>query len=175
MTNLILTTPDILIDSIFSAEKIELSRAEISVWTKELLVHHYFPYDTCFYNGIECFTPWNHADSVIPDLISVWGSERKTLDDFFSNRQSQKALIHMKRAISLWISALFWLNGRPAGIQNWPKLVSELTLLPINAVERLSFVLERPALFHSYKQLTILFNELEKMFYKELAIKKRLS
>ncbi|MBM7692609.1 hypothetical protein JOC77_002039 [Peribacillus deserti] len=174
MTNLILATPNSLVGTIYFKETVQLSREELKVWTPELLVHHYFPYEICFYNSIESFAPWEHAEKVMPDLLALWHRESKVLADLFSLRKTDKAFLHMKRAISIWISALFWINSRPVCVRDWSNQGSELALSPINAAERLTFILERPVLFHAYKQLNILFQELEKMFYKQIAIKNRL-
>ena len=58
------------------------------------------------------------------------------------------------------------------------KNLSQLTLLemkPVNLEERLGFIISRPTLFHSYRQLTELMVEQEKLYAKKNIVKKRLS
>lgn len=56
---------------------------------------------------------------------------------------------------------------------NWKEIDFSLyEMAPINFSERISFVASRPNQYQSYMQLVGLFEELEKIIYKQLAMKK---
>ena len=77
----------------------------------------------------------------------------------------------MKKGIGLFLQFLFWSNDRPiSAIESTP--LNLLEIKPVNLEERLGFIISRPNLFHSYRQLSELMVEHEKLFAKNKIIKK---
>ena len=77
----------------------------------------------------------------------------------------------MEKGIGLFIQFLSWSNDSQLTLKN----LNQLTLLeikPVNVEERLGFIISRPNLFHSYRQLSELMVEQEKLYAKKNIVKK---
>lgn len=96
-------------------------------------------------------------------VLSEWRHSKDELDIHFQNRDSDKALPFMKRAIDLFEQFLISSNS----LSPDKYCIKDCKIKPVNVEERLDFIVSRPTLFHSYKQLAELFNEQEKLFAKQ--------
>ena len=125
-----------------------------------------FSYELLFYMGEKVYSPWKSGDMHIPELFEKWRLIKTDCEVFFSNRKAGLALEPMKEGIGLFFSAVYWMNEKPVQLSAWKKQMEACPVKPINLVERLSFIMERPAFYHSFRQLSELFIELEKLFVR---------
>lgn len=136
----------------------------------ELLSVNFFC-EILFYNGIETFKPWENPVIAASFLKEEWGRVKDKLEDLFRIRDQKNSLQAMKKGIGLFLQLLFWSNDQPVVIKE-PLLFNQVVFKPINLEERLEFVLSRPHLFHSFRQLSELMEEQEKLFVKKNIMKK---
>ena len=130
-----------------------------------------FMYDALFYNGIASFKPWENPSDAIPQLIEEWKKDRELLEALHRNRDQKNTLKAMKKGIGLFIQFLFWSNNKPVLLKNSISLNS-IEYKPVNIEERLAFIISRPTLFHSFRQLSELMVEQEKIFVKKSIMEK---
>ncbi|WP_238583574.1 YpoC family protein [Anoxybacteroides amylolyticum] len=134
----------------------------------EAMKHVYFYYDIV---GIPA--PWEEIES-IPAVFKLWYEERERLESCFAKRDRTSAREPMIRGISYFLVCLHWLNGkRVERVKEWEKEIATLAVKPVNAIERLQFIFARPDLYHSFIQLSELFSETEKLYYKTLVKRKK--
>ncbi|MEH7491056.1 YpoC family protein [Neobacillus niacini] len=107
-------------------------------------------------------------------LLSKWDGVKSELEIHYRNRDQQSALQLMKKGIVYFIQFLYCSNDRQVNSKE-PIPLNQLEIKPVNFEERLTYILSRPSLFHSYRQLSELFTEQEKLFAKKNIVKKRLS
>lgn len=161
-----LRVPEELDDSLFfPKEVIYLKKEEYQGWIG-LGEFKVFSYELLYYSGENAYLPWNDGEKHIPELFEKWKLIKGNCELLFSERNAGQALEPMKEGIGLFLSAVYWLHGKPVQLKAWEKQIEECTLKPVNLVERLSFIMERPAFFHSFRQLCELFVELEKHFVR---------
>ncbi|MFS0776338.1 YpoC family protein [Neobacillus sp. 3P2-tot-E-2] len=107
-------------------------------------------------------------------LLSKWDGVKSELEIHYRNRDQQSALQLMRKGIVYFIQFLYCSNDRQVNSKE-PIPLNQLEIKPVNFEERLTYILSRPSLFHSYRQLSELFTEQEKLFAKKNIVKKRLS
>jgi hypothetical protein len=107
-------------------------------------------------------------------LLAKWDGVRPELETLYRNRDQQSTLQLMKKGIIYFIQFLYCSNDRQVNSKE-PIPLNHLEIKPVNLEERLTYILSRPSLFHSYRQLSELFTEQEKLFAKKNIVKKRLS
>ena len=112
----------------------------------------------------------NQLDS-IPLMLTEWENIKIDLSKQFQHRNQINTLIQMKKGIGLFIQILFWSNDITVKLIE-PFPWDELVFKPINLEERLGFIISRPQLFHSFRQLSELILEQEKLFAKINILKK---
>nr|WP_263325938.1 hypothetical protein [Neobacillus sp. Marseille-Q6967] len=118
--------------------------------------------------------PVKDDKEAIQNLLTDWANLKENLHIMYEKRDQKNTLQGMKRGIVLFIQFLFWTNDHPVK-KNEPIQLSGLEIKPVNLDERLSFILSRPNLFHSYRQLSELMMEQEKLYAKKTIVKKRLT
>ena len=118
--------------------------------------------------------PWNNIEHSVPLVISHWKKTKLQLQEKFAGKRfSVKNETISMHGISLFIICLFWTNERSVkSLEVKEMMIAELKHKPINCEERLLFIINKPSLYHSFIQLDQMFKELEKIFYKTLAIKR---
>ncbi|MBT2639068.1 YpoC family protein [Bacillus sp. ISL-39] len=107
-------------------------------------------------------------DMAVERLLSEWNQCKDKLAAHFRNRESDLAEPLMKRAILLFEQFLILSNSLNQDMHS----IKDCKIKPVNAEERLDFIVSRPKLFHSYKQLAELFVEQEKQFAKQAILNK---
>ena len=111
--------------------------------------------------------PWSRKDEYLKEIIHLWKEKQTAISFVHKERNKEQIMKETPGAIALYISFLFWINGTP--VYNLNALQSELEKLawkPVNVTERLSFILNKPYLYHSFVQLNELFTETEKLYVK---------
>ncbi|EKN67314.1 hypothetical protein P9E76_04510 [Schinkia azotoformans] len=104
-------------------------------------------------------------------VFNQWYSEKDGIAKFFRDRNTQAARAPMKKHIANFFAVLFEINNLQ--LNNSDEVIEQvdkLKIKPINSKERLSFLIESPTHYHSFIQLSEMFEELEKQYRKLLAI-----
>lgn len=118
--------------------------------------------------------PWNNMVQSVPLVISHWEKTKLQLQENFAKKtfsiKNEALSIH---GISLFIICLFWTNEKSVkSLEVKEMMIAELKCKPINCVERLLFIINKPSQYHSFIQLDQMFKEHEKIFYKTVALKR---
>lgn len=119
--------------------------------------------------------PWENPEITVKAVIKQWKMLEPDLQISYAKRKTYLEDESVSiQSISLFLLALFWANNTPIKSLNVKEMmvVSELNQKPVNCEERLLFILNKPTGYHSFIQLQQLFAELEKNFYKTLAIQR---
>ncbi|HHW35906.1 MAG TPA: hypothetical protein GXX18_01175 [Bacillales bacterium] len=107
----------------------------------------------------------------LEEVFNQWYREKDGIAKFFRERNKQAALEPMKKQIANFLDGLFEINNLQINSKDKITVqVDKLEIKPINSKDRLSFMIESPNHYHSFIQLTELFEELEKQYRKLLAI-----
>ncbi|MEH6939481.1 YpoC family protein [Bacillus sp. JJ664] len=107
-------------------------------------------------------------DEIIQDMFMQWKEESELLSGYFRMRNRKVALEPMLRGLANFISITTWLNGKIlTNINDVLIELDSLTIKPINLKERISFVIKQPDHYHSFIQISGLYTELEKLYYKQ--------
>lgn len=149
----------------FSENSISIDKDKVKEWMKPSAFTN-FPYELAFFRGIEAYRPWLYAEKHIPELLRHWKSIDGECEKLFSNRKTKLTLEPMKEGIALFFVMLYWIHNKPVMLQDWDHIVAELSIKPVNLVERLTFIIQRPTTYHAFVQLNELFLELEKHYAK---------
>ncbi|WP_050632304.1 YpoC family protein [Bacillus andreraoultii] len=135
----------------------------------------FFVDENKYYLGDLGDTPWLMGESEIKKILSEWNELRIKLLKLFKERQNKETRLFMVKGISLFLKLLFWTNERPVVLTRLEEELNRLKVKPVNIEDRMQFLMNRPTLHHAFIQLSELIVETEKMFYKNLVIKKRVS
>ncbi|AZU63118.1 YpoC family protein [Neobacillus mesonae] len=113
----------------------------------------------------------NDQSMTASDLLEEWNGMKAQLEDVFRKREQKNAKLLMEKGIALFNQFLNIANDLDVSIG---KVISydELDVKPVNLKERLEFIISRPHLYHSYRQLSELMIELQKLYVKNELIKK---
>ncbi|MBO0958188.1 hypothetical protein J1P26_00460 [Neobacillus sp. MM2021_6] len=112
----------------------------------------------------------NRAEK-ISRLLKEWESIKTRLNQLFRERDQKNAGEWMEKGISLFIQFLFLTNDE-SSTPNDSIPYHQFYYKPVNIEERLAFIIARPALYHSYRQLSELMVEQEKLYVKRSIVKK---
>jgi hypothetical protein len=115
-----------------------------------------------------------NVDQAISNLLSDWEKIKVELETLYRNRDQKSTLQGMKKGIGLFIQFLYLSNDRQVNSKE-SSSINQLEITPVNLEERLAYILSRPNLFHSYRQLSELMTEQAKQYAKKNIVKKRLS
>ena len=148
----------------FTEEKVEMDVPQITPYNP------LFAYEIVYFNGGSLHSlPWLKQESFIREIVTSWRKEEEFLKMLFKNR-SKETFDSMKRGIGQFYMFLYWSNGQPVKLESWESEVACFSVKPVNAVERLTFIRKNVSLFHSYIQLSQLFEEQNKQYAKFLAL-----
>ncbi|MBN8190710.1 hypothetical protein JI667_00995 [Bacillus sp. NTK074B] len=129
-----------------------------------------FAFEILYYNGENVNpVPWMVQGAFAKDIIRDWKKEEDHIKALFRSR-SKNVLESMRKSIGGFYLLLYWTNKQPVNLDNWQSTVERFSLKPVNVVERLTFIRDNPALYHSYIQLAQLFEEQHKQYAKYLAL-----
>jgi hypothetical protein len=80
----------------------------------------------------------------------------------------------MELSIGYFFECLFGVNGYTVPeLTNWQQEINHLRIKPINVSERLEFIMDKPNNYHSFVQLSQLFEEFTKQYYKSLVLRNK--
>jgi hypothetical protein len=102
--------------------------------------------------------------ALVYEIFKEWKEACPLIASYFKQRDRKKARKPMIFQLSRFLQVLHLVNGKSIcdEIIHWDSSVGELEHMPVNAVERLSFIFEQPDHYQSYIQLCELFSEWEK-------------
>ncbi|WP_163654088.1 YpoC family protein [Listeria sp. PSOL-1] len=91
------------------------------------------------------------------------------LDEIYASleKKEKPSSSTVRDALGIFISVLFWSNGRPVQLMDLWDQIETLVIQPLNLAERLAYVLERGDTFLGYSQLKELMLEQRKLIVKE--------
>jgi hypothetical protein len=106
-------------------------------------------------------------------LIGEWNVIKSELETLYHNRDVKGTPSLMEKGIELFIHFLLFSNGQveSSRLSGW---ANSLKYKPINVEERLTFIQSRPSLYQSFRQLSELMVEQEKIYVK-LMLKRKAS
>ncbi|MEH7303490.1 YpoC family protein [Neobacillus drentensis] len=107
----------------------------------------------------------------ISNLLTEWDKSKEQLEKYFRERDYHNAKVLMEKGINLFIQFISRANELPI-LQNESINYKQFDFKPVNVEERLAFIMARPGLYHSYRQLSELMIEQEKLFVKRNILKK---
>jgi len=135
----------------------------------------FFPEENRFYLGIDTSMPWKTEKVGVIQIVHAWQPYLNELTEMFKKRKNKETKPLMVKGISLFIRLLFWSNHEPTDLKNLQEKLELFEAKPVNIVERLQFLMQRPTLYHSFIQLSELMIEQEKIYYKYLVMQKRVN
>lgn len=112
----------------------------------------------------------NKSDNRIFLLLEEWNEVKEEISIQFKNRDNKNALTPMMKGINIFEQFLFLCNDRE--LINQQESILGFNWKPVNITERLTFIKNKPSLYHSFIQLSELMNEQEKQYNKKIAIQK---
>lgn len=114
---------------------------------------------------IEALKPWEEKHKYIPIILETWKVTEPMIVEMFEERDRKKALVPMRNMIKMFLMFMFWMNGRPVPtLYKINRHINELKLKPVNAIERIEYILSIPNHYHAFIQLQQLFIELKKKY-----------
>ncbi len=132
------------------------------------IINKPFSYESLHLLGDSSISTQEYRDVIIKEMFLQWKEESELLTGYFRIRNRKSASEPMLRGLANFISMSTWLNDKI--LTNLNELLIELDTLsikPINLNERISFVIKQPDHYHSFIQLSGLYTELEKLYYKQ--------
>ncbi|WP_174733977.1 YpoC family protein [Mesobacillus harenae] len=143
-------------------------------YNQKLSVKPILLYELAHYSNISAIKPWEDPIDNVPLIWQEWKQEKILLGEIFKKRNKsakKETIMGMTNSAGLLLEYLYWTNGQPVRLDEL-SLINHLNVKPVNATERISFILDRPNSFPSFIQLSELFAEQEKQFEKAKALKK---
>jgi len=118
------------------------------------------------------YLPVNNQAEDMSLLLAEWKKTRAELENLYHERNQKSTLNGMQKGIILFVHFLFYTNNQSIDPDGKSISLEDLEVKPVNLVERLTFIVSRPTLFHSYRQLCELVTEQEKLYARSQIIKK---
>ena len=133
-----------------------------------------FPEENRFYlSGTSSSeNPWEKGEETVKAIIKEWKLLENKLTESFRKRNRKQINPFMIRGIGLFLKLLFWSNGLPVCLKDLDKELEKMEILPVNIKDRLDFLLDHPLIYPSFIQLSALFIEQQKAYYKQMAMKR---
>ncbi len=113
----------------------------------------------------------DNITETVSKILVEWETTKAQLDQLFRNRDQKNTGEWMEEGVILFLQFLY-LTNQETYIATDPIPYHQFRFKPVNIEERLGFIISRPTLFHSYRQLSELMVEQEKLYGKSRIIKK---
>lgn len=107
--------------------------------------------------------PWKHSDKGLQEIINRWEYLQSKLEIQFQQKKHGEER-QMIEGIALLIKYVFWTNREPVNIKKIEEKLISFHVKPINAYDRLQFILSRPFSFHTFRQIQELMIEQQKRY-----------
>lgn len=139
----------------------------------EIMRHAYFVYDIAAVQLVELYKPWENPEEAISAVFSLWKEAKQEIALLLRQRKRREAEEPMIHFTAHFLSVLHWMNGvGVSSLQDMDQNMWHLPVKPINVGERILFILDGPSHYHSFIQLSELYEEAEKQFLKQMVVKK---
>ncbi|WP_338749606.1 YpoC family protein [Bacillus sp. FJAT-52991] len=109
--------------------------------------------------------PWENPSFYLKTVQDTYQFIQPVIEMKFKEKDKEIEQM-MKAVIALFFMSLFWSNHEPVVLNDWKEKVAAFEVKPLNAEERLSFVLARPFSYQAYRQMDALMTEQQKQFAK---------
>lgn len=116
--------------------------------------------------------PWEALEKWTGLIQEEWNDLSAEMRPLFEGHADQ-TYDSMVKGLSLFLTLLYWTNEKYVSVLTWEQDIKEFEVSIMNAQERISFVIKRPAVYFSFIQLDEMFRELMKTSAKFSAIRKR--
>ncbi|WP_456278583.1 YpoC family protein [Bacillus sp. AK128] len=129
------------------------------------LIKFPFVYDILYHLKMDSYKPWEDRKRAVDEVIRQWGDHSSKVRELFNLRQREEAKPLMIQSIAYYLLALAWTNNYPLeSLVHWKEECNRYKTQPVNGAERLEYIINNPDHYHSFLQLTELFEELNKQF-----------
>ncbi|WP_062198212.1 YpoC family protein [Massilibacterium senegalense] len=116
---------------------------------------------------LDGIAPWENPNAYLPTVFLSAQQKLQQAKECFQQRKKTEASKPLLFSLALFLDALFWMNHRRfVSLDDLSVIISSFQWKPINVVERVNFILQKPTLFHSSIQLEQLLDELIKVNVK---------
>ncbi|WLR43704.1 hypothetical protein LC087_06080 [Bacillus carboniphilus] len=115
------------------------------------------------------FKPWFEIEQSLTWLFQNW--EEGFKQHVNQKKKGKVSEEFMIKGLVSFFAFLYWMNQKPVASLHVVD-INDLTMKPVNVVERLSFVMNKPTQHHSVIQLDQLYREAMKQAQKKIAIDK---
>lgn len=124
-----------------------------------------FIHEGAYIAQLNGFMPWKkeHIKTSVSTLINHWRLLQVEIAQYIATKKTEQIYKGMAHGICCFLECLYWMNELPVTFKEG-LISSNIKIMPINAEERLLFIISRVTGYHSFKQLEELFKELEKQF-----------
>ncbi|MBM7577401.1 YpoC family protein [Jeotgalibacillus terrae] len=143
--------------------------ADVEINETCLFEHHFGP-DLFYLNQQE--KPWEEIERWTKLIKLEWETLSAEMRPLFEGHADQ-TYDSMVKGLSLFFTLLYWSNEQHISVSSWEEDLKKFEVSIMNAHERISFVMKRPAVYFSYIQLDEMFRELNKTSAKFHAMRKR--
>ncbi|MBN3555876.1 hypothetical protein JYA63_16480 [Fictibacillus nanhaiensis] len=111
------------------------------------------------------------SENTAENIFIEWKRKSEEIAHHFKNRDRKSAKEPMVYFFQQFLKTIYLVNGmQPSDATDYKSDLKAFKHLPVNAIERLSFIEDQPDHYQSYIQLSELFSEWEK---KSVILKKR--
>ncbi|KMK76403.1 YpoC family protein [Alkalihalobacillus pseudalcaliphilus] len=118
--------------------------------------------------------PWQNPTQSLEKIFSYWEKNHYLMKEYFNKRENEQAKQLMLSMSALIIQGVFWLNRqRVTSLKDLGSQINKLPNRPVNAEERIPYILEHLDHFQSFKQLEMLFSELKKLLIRVSLLEKK--
>ncbi|WP_442594471.1 YpoC family protein [Neobacillus sp. D3-1R] len=115
----------------------------------------------------------NLSSNRISIILDEWQQVKKELTILFEKRDKKNTEAPMLKGIDLFQQLLFLCNNKePINQFIKEEMIICFKWKPVNVFERLTFIQNKPNLYHSFVQLNELITEQIKQYNKKIAIEK---
>ncbi|MFT4413055.1 YpoC family protein [Fredinandcohnia humi] len=109
----------------------------------------------------------NSIDESISELMNNWNNRKEVLSTLFRQRDKDSIQEPMNESIVDYFHFLFWSNEREApNMERCFDIIEQLEYKPMNLKERFDYIRKNPSHYHSFIQLSELYNEQSKQYAK---------
>ncbi|ANC77647.1 hypothetical protein ABE65_012910 [Fictibacillus phosphorivorans] len=110
------------------------------------------------------------SENTAENIFTEWKEKSEEIAHHFKNRDRKSAKKPMVYFFQQYLKTIYLVNGgQPNDLSNYKSDLKGFQHLPVNVIERLSFIEDQPDHYQSYIQLSALFSEWEK---KSVILKK---
>lgn len=109
-----------------------------------------------------------NSDQIIQKMFDDWKAESEQLTNYFKERNRKLTYQPIIRGLANFISIITWINNvLLEDLDDVLNGLGDLKNVPVNLIERITFVMNQPDHYHSFIQLSGLYVEIEKLYYKK--------